>query len=285
MPTPKPITSADNPRIKAAGKLRDQRGRRAAGLCLVESVRQLDRAIEAGLSITEMFICLDLLADRAAHVHRIFERCFAADRDFRGYHVPQKLLAKLAVRERPDGVVAVCRPPTFDRDELLERVAATGGLCLVAMGIEKPGNLGAMARSAEAAGAGGILLVDPVVDAFNPNVIRASTGAVFRLPVVAIDGETLLASCERLAIDIMAATPDADAVYTDVDMTGPTAIVIGAEDAGLPRRWRERSGVTPVRIAMGGSVVDSLNASVAAAVLMFESARQRRLATQESNHG
>jgi RNA methyltransferase, TrmH family len=157
--------------------------------------------------------------------------------------------------------------------------SAAGELWLVAVGTAKPGNLGAMARTADAAGAAGLLVADAVVDPFNPNAIRASTGAVFTLPIVAADSDRLVRWLRDRPTPLrpIAADPSAPTAHSDTDLTGPLAIIIGAEDTGLPGAWLDlarRHGAV-VSIPMSGRSADSLNASVAAGVLLFEAVRQR----------
>lgn len=259
------LTSVDNPRVKAVVKLREQRQRRKSGLFIAEGRREIERALAAGLVLREMYGCPDMLdagAMRALH---------AAAGETATFTVTAALLKKMAYCENPEGALAVFAQPHWELDAVLSR--APGSLWLVAVGIEKPGNLGAMARSADAAGAAGMIVADGVVDAFNPNAIRASTGAVFTLPIVGGSSEQVIAALSRQTIQILTTTPHADRSYLDADYTGGVAIVIGPEDVGLDRRWL--SGAT-VAIPMQGRVVDSLNASAAAAVLLFEAARRRR---------
>lgn len=273
---PHHLTSSDNPRIKAIVRLGEHRHRRQEGLLVVESVRQLTRALGAGLRLRELMWCADMLdPDSLSFVERVHQRAFADDRDYRGCTVNEALIHKMIGRENPDGLAGVLEQPKWSLEAVLSKVAA-GGMCLVGSGIEKPGNLGAMARSASAAGAAGLIVADGVVDAFNPNAIRASTGAVFRLPIVGGTTDELIPALRERSIRVFAATPEAEQSLYGKDLTGPVAFVIGSESDGLDRRWRDSaSGVTPVSIPMQGGGVDSLNASSAAAVLLFEAVRVR----------
>jgi TrmH family RNA methyltransferase len=169
----------------------------------------------------------------------------------------------MAYRADPEGVIAIVEAP---RREL----PRGGTLYLVSVGIEKPGNLGAMARSAEAAGADALLVAEAQADVWNPNAIRASTGAVFGLPVV----EATLAEIAGLGVGLVAAVVGAAARYTEVDLTAPTAFLVGAEDRGLGEAWRRAADVE-VSIPVRGGGADSLNAATAAAILLFEAVRQR----------
>lgn len=246
------ITSVDNPRVKDVLRLRTARGRRISGLFVAEGRREVERALAAGLTVRTTYVARELLPDWPHEAQDVSPR----------------VLAKMAYRAEPEGVVAVVEQPrhTLPRDTTL---------LLVAVGIEKPGNLGAMVRTADAAGADAVLVADGQVDPWNPNSIRASTGAVFTLPVV----DVTPAEVEALPHRKVAATLGASRRYTDSDYTTPIAFLIGAEDAGLPDRYRELADES-VEIPMRGRTADSLNASTAAAVLLFEARRQREAATR-----
>jgi TrmH family RNA methyltransferase len=241
------ITSPDNPRIKDALRLRKSRERRRAGLFLAEGPREVERAIAAGLTVRELYFAPELLP---AWSHG-------------GDEVSTRVLAKMSYRAEPEGVLAVVEIPRRE-------VPRGATLLLVAVGIEKPGNLGAMARTADAAGAAALLVADANADPWNPNAIRASTGAVFTLPIV----ELTLDEIDALPQQKVAAVLGASLPHTDADLTRDTAFLIGAEDAGLDETWRAIAD-TEVEIPMRGTLADSLNASTAAAVLLFEALRQR----------
>jgi len=240
------ITSVDNPRVKDVLRLRKARERRRAGLFVAEGPREVERARAAGLTIQATYFAPELIAWPHG-----------------GEEVSDRVLRKMTYRAEPEGVIAVVEQP---RHEL----PRGGTLYLVAVGIEKPGNLGAMARSADAAGADALLVADARADPYNPNAIRASTGAVFSLPVV----EATLDDVRALDTQLVAAGVDAATRHTDADLARATAIAVGAEDTGLDERWLAAADVT-VRIPMHGRITDSLNASNAAAILLFEAARQR----------
>ncbi len=239
------ITSVDNARVKDVLRLRRSSERRRSGLFLAEGPREVGRAREAGLRIVETYYAPALLEWDE------------------GETVSERVLAKMAYRAEPEGVIAVVEVP---RREL--PLDAT--LLLVAVGVEKPGNIGAMARTAEAAGADALVIAEGRSDAWNPNAIRASTGAVFTLPVV----EASLEELRDLGIELLAAVVDAPTRYTDADLTTPLALLIGAEDAGLGAGWLAAATRT-VSIPVAGGSADSLNAATAAAIILFEAVRQR----------
>jgi TrmH family RNA methyltransferase len=239
------ITSTDNPRVKDVLRLRRSRERRRSGLFVAEGPREVARARAAGLRVLATYFAPELLAWDE------------------GEEVSERVLRKMSYRAEPEGVLAVVEAP---RHEL----PRDGALYLVAVGIEKPGNLGAMARSADAAGADALLVAEAEADPWNPNAIRASTGAVFTLPVV----EATLDDVRALDAQLVAAVLGAERTHTDVDLAAPVALAVGAEDAGLDERWRAAADEM-VEIPMHGRAADSLNASAAAAVLLFEAVRQR----------
>ena len=180
-----------------------------------------------------------------------------------GEPVSERVLAKMAYRAEPEGVIAVVEAPERE-------LPTNGSLYLVAAGIEKPGNLGAMARSADAAGADALVVADARADVWNPNAIRASTGAVFTLTVV----EATLEDVVALPVAIVAADVGTTTRYTDADLARPVAIVVGAEDTGLGPAWLGAADVR-VSIPLAGGTTDSLNAATAAAIILFEAVRQR----------
>ncbi len=241
------ITSVDNPRVKEVVRLRTGRERRRSGLFLAEGPREVERARAAGLRVVATYFAPTLIAWPE------------------GEEVSERVLARMAYRAEPEGVLAVVEAP---RREL----PRDGTLYLVAVGIEKPGNLGAMARTADAAGADALLVAEARADPWNPNAIRASTGAVFSLPVV----EASLDEVRALPVALAAATPAGETAYAEADLRQPVALAVGAEDAGLPARWLEAADLR-LAIPTAGRSVDSLNAAAAAAILLFEARRQRGL--------
>jgi RNA methyltransferase, TrmH family len=246
------ITSVDNPRVKEVVRLRRSRERRLTGLFVVEGLREVERARAAGLRFRAEYTAPELVsAETLAGTSPAAEQ------------VSARVLRHMTYRGEPEGVVAVVEAPN-------RRLPPDASLILVAVGVEKPGNLGAMARSAEAAGADALLVADGSFDPWNPNAVRASTGAVFTLPILASSLDEVLAlPLRRVAAVVGAATR-----YTDVDLRPPTALVVGAEDRGLDERW-QRAADDEVSIPVNSRTVDSLNASAAATVLLFEAVRQR----------
>ncbi len=256
------ITSVQNPRIKQVAKLQtESRTRRESGLFCVERARELERAIDAGFVVVEFYIWPERFKELPL-LERIQER--GADI----VEVNEAVLAKIAYQENPQGFVAVMHARTTE----LAAIPATG-LFLVCSGLEKPGNVGAILRSADAAGAAGVLIDAAGFDLFNPNCVRASTGAVFSMPIVCGGREEILQWLKVNKVRLIAATPGGAARYSEADLRGDVAIVVGAEAQGLAPQWIDAADIA-VSIPMRGTA-DSLNVSVTAALLLFEAVRQR----------
>jgi TrmH family RNA methyltransferase len=239
------ITSADNPRVKDVMRLRKARERRRAGLFVAEGPREVERAVAAGLNVVATYYAPSLIEWPG------------------GEEVSERVLAKMAYRAEPEGVLAVVEAPQRE-------LPLNGTLYLAAVAIEKPGNLGALARTAAAAGADALVVADAQADPWNPNAIRASTGAVFALPVV----EATLEQVRALPAELVATAPGATTTYTDVDLTSAVTIAVGAEDKGLPESWLDAAD-RRVTIPLATEATDSLNAATAAAIVLFEARRQR----------
>lgn len=269
MPAYEPeITSPKNPRIRHAAALRERRARDEAGLTLVDGIRELERALDGGARPVEVFADLARLDARGREL-------LAAARAAGAVVLPTSgaALDRLAFGDRAEGVVATVEIPDLALASL--RLPAAP-LLVVLEGVEKPGNLGAVLRSADGAGADAMVLADPRTDVFNPNAIRASLGAVFAMPLATGSSAEVQAELARRGIEVVTARVDAVELYTDVDLTGPLAIVLGSEADGLTDRW-PAPPARPVRLPMLG-VGDSLNVSIAAAILLYEARRQRGIA-------
>jgi TrmH family RNA methyltransferase len=269
-PAPLPdgaITSTKNPRVRAATLLRDRRARDETGLTIVDGVRELARAIAGGALPAEVFVVEHALDEAgAAAVASARERGAAI------VPVTGGVLDRLGYGERSEGVVATVRIP----DTSLARLAGAlprDPLVVVLEAVEKPGNLGAVLRSADAAGADAVVVADPRTDLFNPNAIRASLGTVFAVPVAAAPAGEVRAWLALAGIHPFAARVGAAMAYDAADLRGPVALVLGSEADGLSDAWTG-DDVTPVSLPMLG-VADSLNVSVTAAVLLYEARRQR----------
>lgn len=265
-PLPHPvITSTRNPRVQAALALRDRRAREAAGMTLVDGARELARALAGGAEVVELFLQPDALDDVAAGTAAL-----ALEGGALPVAVTGRVLDRLAYGDRSDGLVATVRIPDLRLEAL--RLPANP-LLVVLEGVEKPGNLGAVLRSADGAGADAVIAADPRTDLFNPNAIRASIGTIFGRPVAVGPSDAVRRRLAAEGIRLVAARVDAPRRYTDADLRGPLAIVLGSEAEGLSGAW-DGEGVEPVSLPMLG-VADSLNVSIAAAILLYEARRQR----------
>lgn len=279
MPNDTTITSLQNPRVKALVKLRDQRGRRKAGLFIAEGQRAVERAAAAGLQIESLWVCETLLGVDPASMSAPVTAASGIDAGLEVVHVSEAVFKKIAYVREPEGILAVCVAPHWSAESV--SAADASALQLVAVGTEKPGNLGAMVRTAELAGCHSVVAAGTPVDAMNPNAIRASTGAVFTLPTVSLDEADAIDYLKAQNTRIIAAVVDGEVGHTQADYTGSCAVVIGPEDKGLSEAWHtaaEQTGGQRVRIETAGRSADSLNASVAAGVLLFEAVRQRHAA-------
>ncbi len=258
-----PITSAANPRIRAVVRLRERRARDRAGLTLLDGPREILLALRAGVAFREAFVSPRADAQVLAELGAAGVPLVA---------ISETVGARIGYGERDSGTVVVASTPSTALEDLRPPIAP---LIVVAEGIEKPGNLGAILRSADAAGADAVIAADARTDPFNPNTIRASLGSIFSVPVAAAPSNEVLAWLHERSIRPVAARVDADLAYTSADLTGGIAVVVGTEDAGLSDTWRGPD-VLAVHLPMRGTV-DSLNVSVATAVLLFEARRQRDL--------
>jgi RNA methyltransferase, TrmH family len=262
------ITSLQNPRIKQLVKLRDRRPRDEAGVFLVEGYRQIRRALEKSIPLTELYISPEwFLGENEA---ALIAQARAAGTQL--FELTKDAFAKVAYRERPDGLLAVAPQWKHALADLIPP-ANHAPFYLVVEAIEKPGNLGTILRSADAAGVDALIICDPVTDLFNPNVIRASTGVVFSVPVIIATSAEVRTWLRTEGIRAVATTPAATDIYTQTDLRGPLALVMGSEQYGLSAYWLAEADAR-VRIPMAGQA-DSLNVAMATIITLFEAMRQR----------
>jgi TrmH family RNA methyltransferase len=262
------ITSPHNPHVKDAARLRERRQRDKQGRMLIDGARELTSAVTAGVELAEAFVCEPLCESAQAQAALELIR----DSDARVFSVTRQVFAKLAFGERAEGVLGVAETP---RRSLAELRLPQQPLVAVVEDVEKPGNLGAILRSADATGVSAVIAMGKGTDLHNPNVIRASLGTVFTVPVCVAGAEETLEFLRRHRLNIYAARVDAEQLYTEASLRGATAIVLGSETAGLSGIWQCKE-VTPIKLPMLGAA-DSLNVSAAAAVLFYEALRQRRM--------
>ena len=261
------ITSAQNPKIKDFLALQEKsRLRREKGLFVVEGRRELLHCLEAGFSPRTIFVCEEILG--AGEMEAVLG---AAREGCTVFSVSANVYDRMAYRSGTEGVTAIMQARNLRLEEL--RFRNEEPLIVVVEAVEKPGNLGAILRSADAAGADAVIVCDPLTDLYNPNLIRASIGAVFSVPVVAASSAETIEWLRSRGVTIYTAQLQDSSWYYDCDMKKATAIVMGTEATGLTGIWREAAD-RHIRIPMLGKL-DSLNVSVSAAVLLFEAVRQR----------
>lgn len=258
------ITSAQNPKIKDLLALQEKsKERKKKGLFVVEGRRELLHCIEAGYEPYAVFFCPEILS--GDELQEISERCSCSL-----FEIPQYLYDKVAYRGGTEGVIAElrCKDMGLESIKLKENP-----LVVILESVEKPGNLGAVLRSADASGVDAVIVCDPLTDIFNPNLIRSSIGAIFTVPVATASSEETIKWLKSNNIRIYTAQLQDSEWYYDTDMKGGTAIVMGTEATGLTDVWRKAADAH-IKIPMLGRL-DSLNVSVSAAILMFEAVRQR----------
>lgn len=297
------ITSPSNPRVKWAASLRDARDRKREGCIVIDGASNIEHAIAGGVECVELFLAerLELFLDESENAadsgNASRQRQPAASnayewrKRFPGLKItllgPQAM-SKLQYGDRDVGEIAVAKMPDTSIEALNQRIADrpmvaapnAPQLFLVLDRMEKPGNLGAILRTADAAGATAVLLSDPVCEIWNPNAIRSSLGAIFRVPIGVGTESAIREWLDGRGVALFAARADAGIDYSGVPYPNRTALVVGSEAFGLENRWSE-SGVTSVHIPMGG-VIDSLNASVSGSILVFEVIRQWRNSAKAS---
>jgi len=263
-----PITSLRNPSVKEVVKLRRRSHRDEANLMIVEGYREIKRAMDNGHSPVSLFTCPALFLGK--NEDALIAR--AREANSQVLECEQAVFEKMAYRDRPEGLLAVAKQVHRGLDDIS---LSPHPLLLVAESIEKPGNLGTLLRSADAAGADAVIVCDRCTDIWNPNVVRASVGTIFSVPVLEASSADAIAWLKKKQIRILATTPHAKTCYTDVDLAAATAIVVGAEQYGLSNPWLQHADME-VMISMLGQA-DSLNVAQAATILLYEAVRQRML--------
>lgn len=263
------ITSAQNPKIKKISQLRKKRTRDEEKKFLIEGYRELFRAKQAGVPIEELYICPEFfLGENEQELISSLQ-----SKNTLVYQLPQHLFAKFSYRDRPDGLLALAKQWESSIDTLKKLANKGKALWVVAVSIEKPGNLGTILRSADACGATGVIVCDECTDIFNPNVVRASTGTLFTQAVLNLSSQSVIEYFKESQTQIVATTPSANQYYTELDFTQASAIILGCEQYGLPDLWLNQAKVK-TKIPMLGQA-DSLNVAMAATVMLYEALRQR----------
>lgn len=258
------ITSAQNPKLKQVLRLRERRERKKTNLFLIEGYRELKRVQEGKRKIETLFYCPELfLKDN--------EDALLEKSEGKLCRLPQHLFEKISYRDRPDGLLAIAEQqhPTLDQLKLSDCP-----FIVIAESIEKPGNLGTILRSCDAAGVDALIVADPCTDLHNPNVVRASIGTLFTVPVFEASKDEVLSFLEEKNIPMLATTPSAEKEYTEMNLEGPVALLMGCEQYGLSSYFLEKAQ-HKVRIPMMGHA-DSLNVATATTLMLYEVLLQRK---------
>ena len=264
------ITSPDNERIKEVVHLRDRNSRDKLELFLIEGYRELLRALDGKAPLMRLFICPELFLGE--NEPELIQRAIATGCQI--IETSVKVFHKMSYRDRPDGLIGVAKQERKGLSTLDALVAKNKApLFVIAEAIEKPGNLGTILRSSDAAGVTALIVANRCTDIFNPNVVRASCGTLFTVPVVEATTQEVIAWLKKHNIQILAAMPQATALYTQVDMTRAVAVALGTEQLGLSDALKNEADIQ-VRIPMLGAA-DSLNVAMATTLILYEAVRQR----------
>jgi TrmH family RNA methyltransferase len=260
------ISSTSNSKIKDLLSLKEKsRVRKKEGLFVLEGARELQIALGANYQIQQLFFNPKIISvDEVQNLVQStkFNNCF---------EVSDEVYAKIAYRSTTEGIIAICKAKEHDLSKL--KIEKKNPLILIAEAPEKPGNIGALLRTADAAGVDAVIIANPKTDLYNPNTIRASLGCLFSVPTYTASTSNAIEFLKANHINFYAATLQDSTEYTDIDFRGPSAIVVGTEATGLEEQWRKES-TKNIIIPMRGAI-DSMNVSVAASVLIFEAVRQR----------
>ena len=261
------IDSLQNPRIKRIKGLMQKRQRDREGLFLLEGERELERGLEAGIDASQITLCPELFKhdDDSENLH---QKLLHGSTPV--IYLTKRVFEHCSYRENPDGFLATCK---IFQLALTDLALSPNPLLLILESVEKPGNLGTILRTADAAGADAIILNDPATDLFNPNVIRASAGVVFKVPVATASLEETESFLRRRRIQTVATTPQTDEWYYSSNLTSPSAILMGSEKNGLSKFWLDHADIKSSLLMSGQA--DSLNVSVTAAIMLYEAVRQR----------
>lgn len=260
------ITSTQNVLVKYIVTLREPKVRKNEGVTIIDGVRELKRAFEAGIKPDKVLFCPQLFSGRREE--ELIEQL--ARQGVELIEVNNMVFAKMAFGDRHEGILALA---SVSAKTLAQLKLPANPLVVIVESVEKPGNLGAILRTCDGAGVDALIVCDPKTDVYNPNVIRASVGTVFSVPVVTTSKDSALKFLQQKKVKICGAFVDAPALYTNANLSGPLAITLGTEDEGLSDFWAKHADIK-VKIPMLG-IADSLNVSASAAIIIYEALRQR----------
>lgn len=269
------ITSSKNPKVKQLINLQKPRERKKTGLILIEGLKEILMAVDSGVVLQSVFYCRELISE----VNPAFKTLMSKGNKFELAEISREVFARVTYRENSSGLIATAKQPL---KTLEQAILSENPLVLVLEKVEKPGNLGAIIRTADAAGVDAILVCDNQTDVYNPNVIRSSLGCIFSSQVIACTAEEALSWLKKNGIKPFVTSLEASKVYSECNLAVPCAIVLGSEDKGVSRFWLENSSQNII-IPMFGRV-DSMNVSVSAAIIVFEALRQRKIEKQKQKN-
>lgn len=262
------ITSSKNPKVRQLVNLQKPRERKETGLILIEGLKEILMAVDSGVVLQSVFYCRELISE----VNPAIDDLLSKGNPYELTEISREVFAKVTYRENSSGLIAAAKQPLKTLEQV---VISKNPLVLVLEKIEKPGNLGAILRTADAAGVDAVLVCDSQTDLYNPNVIRSSLGCIFSDQVVTCTSEEALSWLKKHGIKPFVTSLEASKVYTDCNLAAPCAIVFGSEDKGVSSFWLEHSAQNII-IPMHGRV-DSMNVSVSTAIIVFEALRQRKI--------
>lgn len=267
------IQSRQNPRILRVASLRERKAREAEGVFILEGLREIERAGAAGIELTEMYFCREQIRNAAAQ--KILESTLK-NPAIAHYELSAGTMGKIAYRDNPEGLLALAKIRRHTLGELPPpKATGTPPLYLVVEAIEKPGNLGALLRTADSAGCSALICCEIISDIYNPNAIRASQGTLFSMPLAIAPVRETAEWLNAHGVKIFATTPHSKKIYWECDFNVPAAILLGSEAHGLSDFWLgESAGTVPISIPQHGTA-DSLNVATAGAICLFEATRQR----------
>jgi TrmH family RNA methyltransferase len=267
------ITSFSNPKVKWVSSLKEKRNRDLEGKFFIEGYREIQKALRGNKHTLPCF---------SIQIHSLFVSpdCFLGENEQKlveqakcpVFSLPKKIFEKISYRDRPDGLIAIAETPTASMNWENEIFLSTNPI-LIIEGVEKPGNLGTILRTAEGAGVGLVIITDPRIDLFNPNVVRASTGTLFTIPIYISTLEATMDALKAHSYQIFAITPDGDKIYTSADLKKKSAFLFGSEQYGLSSEAKENSTQT-LYLPMFGEA-DSLNLAMSCGIVLYESLRQQ----------
>lgn len=261
-----PITSIQNQFIKSISKLAKARERKKQNQTIIEGFWEVREAFNNGYPLLDVLVCIDSLRNEELELLSKLEAEGVSI-----VPVSDQVMKKISYRSNPDNWAATVRTIYHDLSQIS---LSDNALLVVCEALEKPGNIGAIIRSAEAVGADAVILTESITDMYNPNVIRSSKGTVFNLPVIVCSNNELQAFCKNNAVSIYVGTPEASSYYYEENYSAPSAILVGNEHDGVSSYWRNNTDVKKIGIPMRGSI-NSLNVAQAASILLFEVLKQR----------